>query len=254
MKEAVSVPVFANGNILFHDDIERCLKATGADAIMTAEGNLYNPTITFPASSTSSLPLVVPEDRTTLSQLRRSSDEFFTLKDDSGSYLPNTSLAEEYLDIVRGLRTPTHSSAVKGHLFKLLRPALLTNTDLRDRLGRVRDQPGGGALDDFLAIVHELAERLRPEADRVRKGDLALDDLVKVDEGSGLRILPQWLAQPYFRPLPETKKAEKKVTDPVQAISQEGKDIPGVLKGAGGTGASDGVVDVGVEKVPIAVV
>ncbi|POS80171.1 tRNA-dihydrouridine synthase 1 [Diaporthe helianthi] len=37
--------IFANGNMLQHGDLQRCLDATGADGVMAAEGNLSDPAL-----------------------------------------------------------------------------------------------------------------------------------------------------------------------------------------------------------------
>ena len=139
VKEAVSVPVFANGNILYHSDIERCLHATGADAVMSAEGQLYNPTLFAPAQSSSS-------------------SVSSPLAYDTGLHLPHADLALEYLEIVKQLKTRTSMSAVKGHMFKMLRPALSKETDLRDKMGRVKNTEQ--AVDEFIELAQAMKQRM----------------------------------------------------------------------------------------------
>ncbi|CAK5263942.1 unnamed protein product [Mycena citricolor] len=202
VKENVSVPVFANGNVLYQEDIETCLRETGCDGVMSAEGILYNPAL-FAGLTEAKGPESVDPD-VALLKLQPSV----------------ISLAKEYLSIVGSLRTHTPYSAVKGHLFKILRPALMHHIDLRNRLGEIRviipkgkdrpvDQPfWATGLETYLEIVTELGERLKADEERERGGAdgetrKSLTELVSVQEETGLKILPWWLAQPYWRPLPE---------------------------------------------------
>ncbi|KAM3413472.1 tRNA-dihydrouridine(16/17) synthase [NAD(P)(+)] [Cercospora zeina] len=74
--------IFANGNILQHGDIEKCLDATGADAVMSAEGNLYDPSIFGTA------PPVGQEGR-----------EYWRGRDGKGGYRADAVL-RRYLDII----------------------------------------------------------------------------------------------------------------------------------------------------------
>ncbi|GAA5814557.1 hypothetical protein MFLAVUS_008055 [Mucor flavus] len=103
VKEALKIPVVANGNILYHEDMQRCLDYTGCDAVMTAEASLYNPTV---FSSEIKFP-------------------------------PYTfDVAKEYLDICKTVKT--NGSSIKGHLFKMLQPTLPHHKELRARLGKAR--------------------------------------------------------------------------------------------------------------------
>jgi len=97
-REALKIPVISNGNILYFEDIQRCLDATGADGVMSAEGNLYNPAIF------------------------------------AGINPPVWQMAKEYLEICQTV--PTKIAYIRGHLFKIYRPALPFHTDL-DRCDKI---------------------------------------------------------------------------------------------------------------------
>jgi tRNA-dihydrouridine synthase 1 len=120
------------------------------------------------------------------------------------------------LSIVKELKTKTSPSAVKGHLFKLMRPGLARELDLRDRLGKIK---GDNSVDEYLEVVEEMKKRmdvggskkhrLRITADRrllqrdmKEAEEVPVEQLIAVDPTLGVKVLPHWLAQPYWRPLP----------------------------------------------------
>lgn len=102
VRESVRIPVIANGNVQSLEDAENCLAATGAAAVMTAEGNLYNPGL-------------------------------FLAK-----HYPAWFFARKYLDYVKLYEVP--SGMAKSHLFKLFHRciAIEDNVQLRSNLGESR--------------------------------------------------------------------------------------------------------------------
>ncbi|KAJ3035864.1 hypothetical protein HDV00_003337 [Rhizophlyctis rosea] len=114
VRETVSIPVFANGNILYHEDVQRCIDATGVDGVMTAEGNLYNPALF------------------------------------SGKHLPSWQIAEEYLEICKTVPNSASFGAIRAHLFKIFRPCLADSPDVREELAKVNTMEGFERLVQIL--------------------------------------------------------------------------------------------------------
>ena len=116
VKAAVTIPVVSNGGVQDPGDIERCLNATQADAVMSSEAALENPAI-FEGVATS---------RPT--QLK---------------------LAREYIELAREF-PPRIPAVVKAHMFKLLHLAMNEQADARAKLGNTH---GSGVFEVCEEII-----------------------------------------------------------------------------------------------------
>ena len=128
VKEAVSIPVIANGGVSCRQDALDCLSFTGADSVMSSEGLLENP-------------------------------KLFSIEGDKAfnEAFVRTQLdtVQEYLDTVRSYKLPKPLyQVVRSHLFKMLFRFLdaPNNRDLCIQMGK-------GNIEDMEYVLAVLNER-----------------------------------------------------------------------------------------------
>ncbi|KAF6031151.1 DUS1L [Bugula neritina] len=100
VREAVKIPVFANGNIQYLSDVTQCMEETGVQGVMIAEGSLHNPALF------------------------------------DGVNPPVWEMVEEYLQLVS--QYPCSLTYIRGHIFKMCIHSFDVYNDWRIRLGECK--------------------------------------------------------------------------------------------------------------------
>ncbi|EGW32901.1 uncharacterized protein SPAPADRAFT_136292 [Spathaspora passalidarum NRRL Y-27907] len=159
---------FANGNILYPNDLQRCERETTCDAVMSAEGNLYNPGVFWTES----------EDK----------DKQFARVD---------VMLREYFEIVKQCEGHASRSAMKPHFFKLLHAFLNVHKELRPEIGKTSVHASFDEWEAIVKRVESLVAQIYEQPD-IEELDVIVDGPIESWGGSYKKV-PYWRCQPYFR-------------------------------------------------------
>jgi tRNA-dihydrouridine synthase 1 len=206
--------IFANGNILNRSDLQPCLDTTAADGVMSAEGNLSDPTIfsTPPPVGEEGREYwrgpggregyridavvrryldiihryVLEKEPPKRRQLFLPSDppnvdpqDPYQIPDDDEDEPPKK---KQKRDRQAKIASPS-LKAMQGHLFQLLRPMISTHTDIRDALAksRVGDM---AAFENVLAMLEDAVKDALLD-DAGGKANIEKNTLTIIDDAAG---------------------------------------------------------------------
>lgn len=242
------IVVFANGNVLWQEDVARCIKETGVDGVMSAEGNLHNPAVfQTDADWGKRFPRMDVVGREYLGIIR----EFV---------VPNLGLDEIQVDTKRAKRMAEVAlmdpsmTPIKSHLFKLWHTLLPRHTHVRDLLARSAARVGEDVLAAFENCLKEVEKviakelEVNPEVldadgrwvgpdtpvDGEKEGEEGKEGIVvEIENSDGTyrrvrRVVPWYRCQPYYRPLPE--EAIKKGAMTAKKTKKEAEEVEGSEK------------------------
>lgn len=177
--------MISNGNILYQEDIRRSIEYTGVDAVMSAEGNLYNPAVFSPWDSTL--------------------DRKFPRVD---------KLLREYFEIVKSTPGRASKTAVKSHFFKILHAFLPNHIDLRAQLGSIKG-PDMDAFEEIVKKVEAIVEDIF-ENQNGKERDFIVENEHIEEWGGSYKDIPYWRSQPYFRTVNGVKSNGKRTNEDIK--------------------------------------
>ncbi|KAK5664043.1 hypothetical protein OQA88_257 [Cercophora sp. LCS_1] len=241
------VVMFANGNVLQHGDLEECLRVTGVDGVMSAEGCLSDPALFAKDPAVGEEPRGFWRGRDgtggwrvdevmrryvdivygTLGRATPARRELFVPGDDEAWLDVKIALPERFTDgkkrdwLPKGnddiLKSP-NVVAMQPHIFHVLRHFVAVHTDVRDAVARMRVAQFD-VLEDILTVVEQKVARGILDYEKTN-GESIAEYLEVEDAPPGLDESetsvaarrrckrPWWVVQPIIRPLPQEAMAK----------------------------------------------